>query len=87
MKILTISVDFDGTIIYENYPALGDPVPGAKEAMNLTENEGKWIIVRMTTKCPKCGREYTSAGAYVKLELDAGSVECDCGFQGEINPP
>ena len=53
----------------------------------MTKNEGKWIILSLTTKCPKCGREYTSYGEDAKEELGAGSVECvDCGFNREINP-
>ncbi len=47
----------------------------------------KWTIVSITTKCPKCGREYTSKGEDAKSELEASYVECvDCGFKGEINP-
>jgi len=45
-----------------------------------------WIIVSMTTKCPNCGREFTSKGDDAISELDASAVACpDCGFLGEIN--
>jgi hydroxymethylpyrimidine pyrophosphatase-like HAD family hydrolase len=52
MKILTIAVDFDGTIIYENYPALGDPVPGAKEAINALFDMGHTIIINSCRSGP-----------------------------------
>jgi predicted RNA-binding Zn-ribbon protein involved in translation (DUF1610 family) len=52
----------------------------------MKENEGKWIIVSITIKCPKCGRGYTSYGEDAKSELNAAYVDCDCGFKGEINP-
>lgn len=46
----------------------------------------EWIIVSLTTKCPMCGREYTSNGEVAESELDAAYVECvDCGFCGEIH--
>ncbi len=47
---------------------------------------GEWIIIRLITKCPKCGREYGSKGEFAKSELDASYVECSgCGFKGVIH--
>jgi len=45
MKLLTISVDFDGTIAYEEYPDIGNPIPGAIEAINTLYDMGHTIII------------------------------------------
>ena len=45
MKILTIAVDFDGTIAEEDYPAIGNPIPGAIETINTLHEMGHIIII------------------------------------------
>lgn len=45
MKILTLSIDFDGTIVFEKYPGIGELIPGAKEAINTLHDMGHIIII------------------------------------------
>lgn len=45
MERLTIAIDFDGTIVKEKYPGFGDPIPGAKEAINSLYEMGHEIII------------------------------------------
>lgn len=45
MKKLTLSIDFDGTIAHEEYPDIGDPLPGAKQVINTLYEMGHIIII------------------------------------------
>jgi len=47
-KILCI--DFDGTIVDHQYPAIGEIRPFAKEAINRLHDEG-WYIIIWTCRC------------------------------------
>ena len=40
-----IGIDFDGTIVYDAYPEIGEPIPGAIETINKWYNEGFWIVI------------------------------------------
>lgn len=42
---MIICVDFDGTIHDGQWPAIGEPLPGAKEAINNLRAEGHYIII------------------------------------------
>lgn len=45
MKDFIVAVDFDGTIVKDRYPDIGDPIPGAEEALNLFKYNGIKIII------------------------------------------
>ena len=40
-----IAIDFDGTIVQDNYPEIGKPYPGAIEAINELYDSGYCIII------------------------------------------
>jgi hydroxymethylpyrimidine pyrophosphatase-like HAD family hydrolase len=40
-----IAVDFDDTIFYDDYPFVGDPIPGAVETINKYYDQGHKIII------------------------------------------
>ena len=40
-----IGIDFDGTIVTDKYPEIGDPIPGAIETINKWFNDGFWIVI------------------------------------------
>lgn len=42
---MIIAIDFDGTIHNGVWPAIGEPLPGAKEAINNLRAEGHYIII------------------------------------------
>lgn len=42
---MIISIDFDGTIVNEIYPDIGQLKPNAKEVINKLHNEGHTIII------------------------------------------
>lgn len=42
---MIVSVDFDGTLCCDCYPAIGLPMPGAIEAMRTLHGQGHYIIV------------------------------------------
>lgn len=42
---MIICIDFDGTIHSGQWPAIGEPLPGAKEAINNLRAEGHYIII------------------------------------------
>jgi hydroxymethylpyrimidine pyrophosphatase-like HAD family hydrolase len=42
---LTIAVDFDGTIVENNYPSIGKPMLFAFETLKALENEGHKLIL------------------------------------------
>lgn len=45
MKYEVIAVDFDGTIVTDNYPQLGELMPAAKETLTKFKENGGYIIV------------------------------------------
>jgi hypothetical protein len=40
-----IGIDFDGTIVFDAYPKIGDPIPGAIKTINKWFNDGFWIVI------------------------------------------
>lgn len=43
-----------------------------------------WIVMKITTKCPKCGREYEDTGKWAQDGLSARMTCADCGFEGDL---
>ncbi len=43
--MMTIAIDFDGTLCDGAYPAIGDPMPGAAEVLAALHRQGHYIIV------------------------------------------
>jgi len=44
-KMLTIAVDFDGTIVEEAFPKIGKPMPFAFETLKMLEDKGHRLIL------------------------------------------
>ena len=42
---MIIAIDFDGTIVEDQFPAVGKMIPGAKENINKLKKEGYTIII------------------------------------------
>jgi len=42
---MIIAIDFDGTIVEDQFPCIGEMVEGAKEAINRLKEEGYYIII------------------------------------------
>ncbi|MEA4916307.1 hypothetical protein [Proteiniphilum sp.] len=42
---MIIAVDFDGTIVKDDYPFIGDPMPGAIETLRKLKKEGYQLIL------------------------------------------
>ena len=42
---MIIAIDFDGTIHDGQWPAIGEPMPGAKEAINNLRSDGHYVII------------------------------------------
>jgi len=45
MWLGSIAIDFDGTICKQNFPKIGDPQPGVREALNKIRKMGFRIII------------------------------------------
>jgi|WetSurMetagenome_2_1015567.scaffolds.fasta_scaffold24903_9 hypothetical protein len=44
-----------------------------------------WIITKIITKCPECGREYEDTGETAENILQVSNMECaTCGFTGDL---
>lgn len=43
-----------------------------------------WLVTKITTKCPKCGREYEDTGKYAEETLSSVMTCASCGFTGDI---
>jgi ribonucleotide monophosphatase NagD (HAD superfamily) len=41
----TIVIDLDGTICEHRYPAFGEPIAGAREALQRLKEAGYWIVI------------------------------------------
>ena len=44
-KSMTIAVDFDGTIVKDNYPGIGEAMPGAVEVLKKLRKEGYPLVL------------------------------------------
>lgn len=42
---MIIAIDFDGTIVHDQFPGIGQMLPGAKETINQLKKEGYYIII------------------------------------------
>lgn len=42
---MVIAVDFDGTIVKDKYPLIGDPAPGAVETLKKLRKEGYQLVL------------------------------------------
>lgn len=45
MKKLMIAIDFDGTIVEHQFPAIGDPIPGAFDVLKELQEAGHRLIL------------------------------------------
>lgn len=45
MKELYIAIDFDGTIVEDKYPEIGELLPNAKKVINYLNRSGHHIII------------------------------------------
>lgn len=64
MRHLIICIDFDGTIVKDNYPAIGTLLPRAKEAIQRIHEDGHTIII---STC-RCGPYEEEAKAFLDRE-------------------
>jgi hypothetical protein len=56
----TIVVDLDGTICEHCFPAFGEPIAGAREALQRLKQAGYWIIIHTV----RTSSYYQAAGLY-----------------------
>lgn len=52
-----LAIDFDGTIVHDNFPGIGELRPNAKESINKLYKEGYFIIIwtcRTLTRMQEC---------------------------------
>ena len=59
---LIIAVDFDGTIVEHDYPRIGEPVPGAVDALRHFHERGAQLILWTV----RDGKELEEAVRYVQ---------------------
>lgn len=62
MKKLSLSIDFDNTIVIDAYPEVGDPIEGAIETIQKLAADGHSIIINTC----RTGPEGDSAKEYLK---------------------
>lgn len=59
---------------------------GLRCVVNEGGNMDQWIVIAITTKCPKCGTEYEETGEDAQKDMRASWIQCiSCGFKGEIS--
>jgi hypothetical protein len=56
----TVVVDFDGTICEHRFPAFGEPIAGAREALQRLKQAGFWIIIQTV----RTSSYYRTVGMY-----------------------
>jgi histidinol phosphatase-like enzyme len=56
----TIVVDLDGTICEHRFPAFGQPIAGAREALQRLKQAGYWIIIHSV----RTSSYYRTSGTY-----------------------
>jgi len=50
----------------------------------MTDENKVWIVTKISTKCPKCGREYEDTGKNAESTLSAVMICASCGFEGDL---
>jgi len=68
-----IVVDLDGTICEHRYPAFGEPIAGAREALERLKAAGFWIIIHSV----RTSSAFQAVGVY---EPDVNSPEAVSAF-------
>ena len=68
-----IVVDLDGTICEHRYPAFGEPIAGAREALQRLKAAGFWIVIHTV----RTSSAFQAAGLY---EPDVNSPEVVSAF-------
>lgn len=61
-----ISIDFDGVIVEDKYPEIGDPISGAIETINEWYDAGYWIIIN---SCRESGKEWIDMFDFLRREI------------------
>ena len=61
-----ISIDFDGVIVEDKWPEIGDPIPGAIETINEWYDAGYWIIIN---SCRDSGKEWRDMFDWLRSEI------------------
>jgi len=74
-----ILIDFDGTLATWAYPALGEPTPGAKEAVEELRKEGYKVIVWTSRMDPSIYTQFEIGQAHSKIRqwLYENCIEVD----------
>lgn len=56
-----------------------------KKGFHFENKEQKyWIVMKITTKCPKCGREYEETGSDAENTIRSVAICSTCGFEGDL---
>src|SRR5436190_20707556 len=75
-----IVVDLDGTICEHRYPDFGEPIAGAKEALQRLKADGFWIVIHTV----RTSSAFKSAGLY---DSDVNSHEALGAFLQSYDIP
>lgn len=79
---LTFAIDFDGTIVEDKFPYIGNPMPGAIEALNKLQSAGVKLIL---WTC-RYGERLKDAIAYCSrngIIFSDVNVNQNCGFDAK----
>ena len=85
MRKLTIAVDFDGTIVTQNWPHIGDLIPGALPALQEWTARGHTIII---WTC-RAGKQLDECKAWLKAHripyhhVNANTIERIQAYGGD----
>jgi len=82
MKKLVIAIDFDGTIVENEYPEIGGLKPDAKKVINRLHSKGHTIII-WTCRCNQ-HPEYDDLSD-MKWFLFDNEIKFDCVNQNDKN--
>jgi hypothetical protein len=69
----TIVVDLDGTICEHRFPAFGEPIAGAREALQRLKDAGYWIVIHTV----RTSSYYRDNGLY---DPEVNSPEAVCAY-------
>ena len=74
MTPLTIAIDFDGTIVRENYPEMGEVIPGAVEFINSLYDLGTALPVKkleniIAVTCPEAKKKFFFTHTFDNYDL------------------
>lgn len=80
MRDFIVAIDFDGTIVEDKFPEIGDPIPGAFETLQRMQDKGIRLVL-WTCRKGKYLKDAVGFCSKNGIEFDAVNDNASSGFR------